>query len=157
MGVGACLHLCRGCERGPYGPWVCRSQLRTQAAFFPKNLSRGENFLQNMTLTGSNPKEMSPAPYLSSGTSCGFLGWVACSSCWNGWGQDSAWQHLSSAGSVPINSTRASYGLRMVWEWSLPGVIWQYRRSLPMLLGYDMSRPSAEVPGCHKSYPSCFT
>lgn len=144
-------------ERALWAMGVQKSAQDPSSFFSQKNLSRGENFLQNMTLTGSNPKEISPAPYLSSGTSCGFLGWVACSSCWNGWGQDSAWQHLSLAGSIPTNSTRASHGLRMVWEWSLPGVIWQYRRSLLMLLGYDMSRPSAEVPGCHKSYPSCNT
>lgn len=109
--------------------------------FFPQSLSRRENFLQNMTLMGSNPKQMPPAPYLSSGTRCRFFGRVACSSRWNSWGQDSARQHLSLAGSIWTNSTGASHGLRMLWECSLPGVTWQYRRSLPMLFGYEMSRP----------------
>lgn len=114
MWVGACLHLRQGCERGSSGPWVCRRQLLIQAAFFPQNLSRGEYSFQNMTLMGSHRKQMPPVPCFRSGTRYRFLGRVACSSCWNGWGQDSARQHLSLAGSIQTNSTEASHGLRMV-------------------------------------------
>lgn len=73
IGVGACLHLCQGCKRGSWGPYMYRWQLLIQATFFPQNLSRGEDLLQTMTLMVSNPKQIPPASCISSGKRCRFL------------------------------------------------------------------------------------
>lgn len=51
-----------------------------QAAFSPKNVNRGVNCLQDMMLMGISPKMLPLAAYLSCGSRCCFLCWVACSS-----------------------------------------------------------------------------
>lgn len=148
----------KGCGSLPpplsHRPWVCRCQLLIQAAFFPKNLSRGEDFLQNMTLTGSNPKEMLSAPCLSSGV--GFwAGWPATAT-------EVIWDRIQH-GNIPLWMglyKKLALGQAMGWEWCENGP-WQvlfdsidivFRCYLTVTWG----DPAAGVPGCHKCYPSCF-